>query len=411
MTSKNYTLRLNSEYAGIFGSYWIFYSIISSFCSAYLLDIGYSNSEIGIILAVASVVSVFMQPMLANISDRSKKLDAIGVAGISTAIMLILEVGMLIINKKTLALWVIYVLVMAWELALQPLFNSLARRLSETGWNINFGICRSGGSLAYAIFTAIFGSFVERYGTGILPGTGVAFLALLLGILLLTERTFKRAMKEKKTASSAETEEAVKTVENEIDLKTFIKRNKLFLVLNLFIMILFFQNTITNNFMFQVVDGVGGTSEDMGRIFGVMAFVEIPGLFFFNRIHRRFSCSTLLKFASVNFTLKLLTMYLANSVFMIYAAHFFHIFAFSIFLAGIVQFINEIMEKEEAVRGQAVYTTAITIGGVFANIIGGILLDVSGPKLMLLISVILAAVGTFGVFLLTNKIAKKPANP
>ena len=76
-----------------------------------------------------------------------------------------------------------------------------------------------------------------------------------------------------------------------------------------------------------------------------------------------------------------------------------------------MQFINEIMEREEAVRGQAVYTTAITIGGVFANIIGGILLDISGPKLMLLISVILAAVGTLGVFLLTNKIAKKPANP
>ena len=145
---KNYTLKLNSEYAGIFGTYWIFYCVISSFCSAYLLDIGYSNSEIGIILAVASVVSVFMQPALANIADRSKKLDAIGVAEISALCMLILELGMLIINRKTLALWVIYVLVMAWELALQPLFNSLARRLSETGHKINFGVCRSGGSLA-----------------------------------------------------------------------------------------------------------------------------------------------------------------------------------------------------------------------------------------------------------------------
>ncbi len=411
MTSKNYTLKLNSEYAGIFGSYWIFYSIVSSFCSAYLLDIGYSNSEIGIILAVASVVSVFMQPALANISDRSKKLDAIGVAEISTLCMMILEIGMFIINRKTLALWIIYVLVMAWELALQPLFNSLARRLSETGHKINFGICRSGGSLAYAIFTSILGTFVEKYGTGILPGTGVAFLALLLGILLLTGRTFKRALRDREAGSSAEPSEETGIPAEEIDLRTFIRRNKLFIVLNVFIMILFFQNTITNNFMFQVVDGVGGTSEDMGRIFGVMAFVEIPGLFFFDKIHKRFSCSTLLKFASVNFTLKLLTMYLANSVFMIYAAHFFHIFAFSIFLAGIVQFINEIMEKGEAVRGQAVYTTAITIGGVFANIIGGILLDVSGPKLMLLISVILAAVGTFGVFLLTDKIAKKPANP
>ncbi len=408
---KNYTLKLNTEYAGIFGTYWIFYCVISSFCSAYLLDIGYSNSEIGIILAVASVVSVFMQPALANIADRSKKLDAIGVAEISALCMMLLELGMFIINRKTLALWVIYVLVMAWELALQPLFNSLARRLSETGHKINFGVCRSGGSLAYAIFTAILGTFVEKYGTGILPGTGVAFLALLLGVLLITGRTFRRAMAEKGgskiTTSETTPEEAVE----EIDLKTFIKRNKLFILLNVFIMILFFQNTITNNFMFQVVEGVGGNSEDMGRIFGVMAFVEIPGLFFFDAIHKRFSCSTLLKFASVNFTLKLLTMYLANSVLMIYAAHFFHIFAFSIFLAGIVQFINEIMDRGEAVRGQAVYTTAITIGGVFANIIGGIILDASGPKLMLLVSTVLALIGTIGVFLIIGKIVKKSENP
>jgi PPP family 3-phenylpropionic acid transporter len=353
-----------------------------------------------------------MQPALANLADRHEKLGAMGVAELSTICMMVLEVGLFIINKRTLALWVIYMLIMAWELALQPLFNSLARRLAESGAKINFGICRAGGSLAYAIFTSIMGTFVEKYGTIILPGTGIALLALLLAILLLTSRTLKRATKAHALEASEEGETLMdEEITEEIDLKMFVKRNKLFILLSVFIMILFFQNTITNNFMFQVVEGVGGNSEDMGRIFGVMAFVEIPGLFFFDKIHTRVSCSTLLKFASVNFTLKLLTMYLANSVFMIYAAHFFHIFSFSIFLAGIVQFINEIMEREEAVRGQAVYTTAITIGGVFANIIGGILLDISGPKLMLLISVILAAVGTFGVFLLTNKIAKKPANP
>ena len=409
---KKYTLKLNSEYAGIFGAYWMFYGVISSFCSAYLLDIGYTNSEIGIILAVASVVSVFMQPALANISDRSKRLDAIGVAGVSTVCMMLLELGMFIIKRKTLALWVIYVLVMAWELALQPLFNSLARRLSESGYKINFGICRSGGSLVYAVFTAVMGTFVERYGTRILPGTGVAILALLLAILLICSRTFRKAEKEKGSQEViAESEAVIEEETEDIDLKQFVRRNKIFILLNVFIMILFFQNTITNNFMYQIVDGVGGTSEDMGRIFGVMAALEIPGLFFFDNIHKRFSCSTLLKFASLAFVLKLLTMYLANSVIMVYAAHFFHIFSFSIFLAGIVQFINEIMDRGEAVRGQAVYTTAITIGGVFANILGGILLDASGPKLMLFISVILTAIGAAGIFLLIGKIDKKCENP
>ena len=210
-------------------------------------------------------------------------------------------------------------------------------------------------------------------------------------------------------AASGETVEPEKY--EEISMSMFVKRNKLFIVLNVFIMILFFQNTITNNFMYQIVTGVGGTSEDMGRIFGVMAALEIPGLFFFNNIHKKFSCSTLLKFAAAAFVGKVLTLYLANSVFMVYAAHFFQLFSFSIFLAGIVQFINEIMERGEAVRGQAVYTTAITIGGVFANIAGGIILDVSGPKVMLLVSTILTVIGAAGVFLLIGKIDKKSENP
>ena len=408
---KNYKLKLNSEYAGVFGAYWMYYAVISSFCSAFLLDIGYNNSEIGVILAVASVVSVFLQPALANLSDRSKKLDAIGVAGISTAAMMVLEVGLFIFKRKSAALWVIYLMLMAWELALQPIFNSLARKLSESGHKINFGICRSGGSLAYAIFTAVMGTFVERYGTQILPGTGMVVLAVLLGLILITSRTLQHAMKDKAETAPGEAEALEAEEVEEIDLKMFVKRNKLFIALSFFIMILFFQNTITNNFMFQIVTGVGGTSEDMGRIFGVMAALEIPGLFFFDNIHRKFSCSTLLKFASVAFVAKLLTMYLANSVAMVYAAHFFHIFSFSIFLAGIVQFINEIMDRGEAVRGQAVYTTAITVAGIFANIVGGVILDASGPKLMLLVSTILTAIGAAGIFFLIDKIAKKPENP
>ena len=383
----------------------MYYGIISSFCSAYLLDMGYDNAEIGIILAVASVVSVFLQPVLANLSDMSKRLDAISVAGISTVIMMVMQVGLFIIKGKSIALWVIYVLLMAWALALQPLFNSLARRLSESGFKINFGICRAGGSLAYAILTSIIGTFVEKYGTGF------AILALLLGMILLCSRTLKRAMEQKADAVAASGETVEPEKYEEISMSMFVKRNKLFIVLNVFIMILFFQNTITNNFMYQIVTGVGGTSEDMGRIFGVMAALEIPGLFFFNNIHKKFSCSTLLKFAAAAFVGKVLTLYLANSVFMVYAAHFFQLFSFSIFLAGIVQFINEIMERGEAVRGQAVYTTAITIGAVFANIVGGIILDVSGPKTMLLVSTILTIIGAAGVFLLVGKIDKKSENP
>ncbi|MBR5740639.1 MAG: MFS transporter, partial [Firmicutes bacterium] len=160
--------------------------MVGSFCSAYLLDIGFSNSEIGLIIALASVVSVFLQPVLADLADRSKKLDQIGVAGMGTVVMMVLTVGLMIFRHKTAALWVIYILVLAWELALQPVLNSFSRKLSESGHKINFGICRSGGSLGYAVLMIIMGTLTERFGTRIIPGSGMITLAVLLGLLLLT---------------------------------------------------------------------------------------------------------------------------------------------------------------------------------------------------------------------------------
>ena len=401
------SLTLNLEYAGDFAAYWIYYGMVGSFCSAYLLDLNYTNSEIGLIMALASVVSVFLQPALADLSDRSKKLDQIGVASLGTIVMLVLNVGLLIIRRKTAALWVIYILALAWELALQPVLNSFSRKLSESGHKINFGICRSGGSLGYSVLMVVMGSLTDRFGTGIIPGSGMVALAVLLGLLILTKKTLERTKAERGMMVDHEVQpEIIEEEAEEINLISFVKRNKLFIALNLFILILYFQNAILNNFMFQVVDGVGGDAEDLGRVLGVMAFLEIPALFFFDKLNKRFSCTTLLKVASVCFVIKLVLLYLANSVTMIYVGHIFHLTSFPLFLPAIVQFVNEIMAKGEAVKGQAMYTTAITISSVFASILGGIILDMSGPKLMLLVSAVLTAIGALGVLMLVDKVPK-----
>ena len=401
---KNYGRNLNVGYAGIFATYWMVYGVIGSFGSAFLLNAGYSNSEIGIIFAVASVISCFTQPILADISDRSKKLNATSVAEILSAALIILTGLLFVINHKSAALFVIYALAMAWILALQPLFNSLCFRFEESGHHINFGICRSIGSLGYAVLVAVLGTLVENSGMIVIPETSVLSLILLMIALILTEKTFRKSKEEKGGKITAGEVLQEEPAQDDINLLEFVKRNKLFVVLNLGIVLLFFQNYITNNYMFQIVEGVGGDAEDMGRIFSVMAFIEMPGLFFFDNIRKKFNLKFLLRFASVNFVLKLAALTFANSVAMVYAAHFFHIFSFSIFLAAIVAYINEIMEKGEAVKGQALYTASITVSSIFASIFGGILLDISGPKMMLLISTLVAAFGTVVIWILIGKI-------
>ena len=405
---------LNIKYGCIHGTYWMYYGVAGSFASAFLLARGYSNAEIGIILAVGNILAVFLQPLIADLADRSKKLSLVGVTQISTVLLMVLTLMLFVMKQKSAALWVVYMFIMAWMTTLQPLFNSLAFKLEETGVHINFGACRSVGSLAYAVLCAFLGTLVEAKGVGVLPLSGEIVLLMLLASLWVTKTQFDRMVGEKtgKQAVSvlgecghvpaADAEEA-----EEINLALFVKRNKLFVVLNLAVIGVFFNNSILNNFMLQVVEGVGGTSEDMGRIFSVMAFLEIPALFFFDKIKERFSCQLILKFAAICFTLKVLLIYLAESVTMIYVAHLLQTFSFGLFLPAMVSFIGEVMAKGEAVKGQALYTVMTTASSMLASVLGGIMLDVSGPGFMLLVSTIVTGLGALVLVLIVDRIKKK----
>lgn len=412
---------LNAGYANIFAAYWMFYGVANAFASAYLLPKGYTNAEIGIILAVGSVLAVFLQPIMADIADRSKKLSLLGVTQLSAGLLIVLEATLFAMAHKSLALWVVFVMIVAWLTALQPLFNSLAFHLEESGVHIHFGICRGMGSLGFALLTAVLGTFVEMWGANILPAVGELTLVGLLVTIMIVKREFERCVKAKaQTRSASAGAGAAGDAEvplplpldsvdkqEEINLWRFIRDNKLFLVLNIGVIGLYFSNAVLNNFMLQIVNAVGGTSEDMGRVLAVMAFMEMPALFFFDKVKAHFSCQTLLKVAAVGFTLRVGLIFLAKSMTVIYLAHIFQTLGFALFLPAMVVFIGDVMRRGEAVKGQAFFTAMTTVAAMISSVLGGIMLDVRDAHFMLLVSTLVTAAGALVIILVVGKIRKK----
>ena len=424
---------LNAGYANIFAAYWMFYGVSNAFASAYLLPKGYTNAEIGIILAVGSVLAVFLQPIMADIADRSKKLSLLSVTQLSAGLLIVLEATLFAMAHKSLALWVVFVMIIAWLTALQPLFNSLAFHLEESGVHIHFGVCRGMGSLGFALLTAVLGTFVEMWGANILPAVGELTLVGLLVTIIIVKREFERCIKAKartrpacagadasgdtdvppKDERSADTELRAEAgmlhaqEQEEINLWRFIRDNKLFLVLNIGVIGLYFSNAVLNNFMLQIVNAVGGTSEDMGRVLAVMAFMEMPALFFFDKVKARFSCQTLLKVAAVGFTLRVGLIYLAKSMTVIYLAHIFQTLGFALFLPAMVVFIGDVMRRGEAVKGQAFFTAMTTVAAMISSVLGGIMLDVRDANFMLLVSTLVTAAGALVIILVVGKIKKR----
>lgn len=402
---------LNAEYGGIHATYWMAYAVISSFASAYLLDRDYTNSEIGLILAVGSVVAVFLQPFMADFADRTKKISLIGITQVVTIFIMVMMMFCFVMDKASIALSVIFVMMIAWHTALQPLFNSLTFKLEESGHKINFGVCRAMGSLGYSLLCAVLGTLAENFGTQILPLTGEVTLLMLLITLCLTKSHFKKACKMRDELGEEQrvAEAAIDTLveQEEINLVQFIKRNKLFLLVNIGVAGIFFSNSIFNSFMLQIVENVGGTSEDMGRILAVMAFLEIPPMFLFESVHKKVSCKRLLQLGAICFTLKILCATIADSVFMVYVAQLFQLTSFGIFLPAMVCFIDEIMEKGEAVKGQALYTIITTVATIFASLAGGVILDFSGAASLLWISTIITGLGALLFCLVIERVKVK----
>ncbi|MFR8351496.1 MAG: hypothetical protein ACLVB1_01115 [Blautia obeum] len=64
--SKN----LTPSYAVIQGLYWMYFAAIMSFSGFFLLSGGFTNTQIGILAAIAGLLSAVLQPVLAGYADQ-----------------------------------------------------------------------------------------------------------------------------------------------------------------------------------------------------------------------------------------------------------------------------------------------------------------------------------------------------
>jgi PPP family 3-phenylpropionic acid transporter len=62
----------------------------------------------------------------------------------------------------------------------------------------------------------------------------------------------------------------------------------------------------------------------------------------------------------------------------------FQLFAYAVFIPAAAYYVSSTMADSDQVKGQAYVTSAITIGGVFSNLLSGVILDNLGMKPMLI---------------------------
>ncbi len=402
MTTNNQhvTRRLNLWYCGGQAFYFGTFCSIIGYASVFLLHRGFTNSQIGIILAIGNLLAVIVQPWLASWADSHPEVPLARNMTIMSAIMVAAILLVVFMPMNVLVLSALLVLSITILMILMALMNSLAFVYEPQGYKVNYGIGRGLGSGFYALASLMVGQLADRISPEIIPVMGLVF-AILMTICIICYRIPKNEMAQKEETASKNTGSQMSFVQ-------FTRTYRVYTVFLVGIMLVYLGHMFINDFMIQILTPLGGTSSSMGTAVSFAAILEVPIMFAFTKILKKFKCSTILKFSMAMFFAKHLITYLAVNMTMIYIAQGLQMFAYALMCPACVYYVNEVVDSKDLIKGQSISNMATTTAGILASMLGGIMLDSVGVHTALLICAVLTAIGVAIVFMTVNK-AKKQA--
>ncbi len=358
ITRKNAT----AFYAVIQALYFFMLAMVNVYASAYLLNRGFRNSQIGIILGIGNLGAVGIRLLSASVITRTGIRIGSLMIGMSVTIVL-LSLALLLLPLYGVAFSVVYVLVFMLVQAMTSSVNSLYRGYHEAGTKINFSAARGFGSAAYSISSLSVGLVVQRFSPDILPGLYIV-PCILLGIVVfifnapnVTEQSSNMTKREK---------------------RIFMREYPQFYLFFAGAFCLSVTNGFTETYLLQIIQRVGGGSSNLGVAVFISAMMELPAMLIYRRFADRVGNRRLLAFAALLWALKNFLIMLAPNVYLIYAAELIQFGGYAMYVPAGVRYVAHTLPESAFLKGQSLVDSAFTAGCLVASFVGGPMIDLVG---------------------------------
>lgn len=388
-------------------TYFAAFCTIHAYAAVYLLANGFSNTQVGILLAVANIVSAVFQPLIAGVIDKPGPLTNRRFILISVLIIFAGSLLLLFFNKSKAFIFAIYALIYMIQFSYQPVVLALNFEYQKAGCPIYFGLARGLGSASFAVTSAFIGGMVARQGVNVLLWVNIITMVLSAVIVF----TFKKpeetgaggsAVSEPAKTQVAASNDTATTAHNKIS--DFAKTYPAFMLFLVGTICFFFAHNMINDFMIQIIRGLGGGEKELGYSNFLQAILELPVMALIGFVLKKIASRKLLVFSGAAFFIKMIILMAAGNMAMYYFSQSFQLFAYAVFVPAAAYYVSETMEELDQVKGQAYITSAITIGGVFSNLISGVILDNLGINPMLLTGTTVCGLGVVIAFIAMKKL-------
>lgn len=374
------------HYMVITAGFWSSFCVFVQYAAVFLQGAGYTNMELGLIMAVGNIIGAVLGPVLGAWIDRNRKVRHAGVINILLAVQAVLLVLLRVSPAKGLLCSVCFTLYIAIALPVNALNLDLCVRLEHAKSELNFGLARSMGSFSFVIVSTVLGFLIEKLDYRMLPLAGLVVTAVQLFGNRLVDRDLRHAeslLPEEHTAVSGRSTSLI----------GFFRENKAFSLMLFGTIFIYIAHNIDGNFLINVVRNVGGGEAIMGYLAAYTAIVEVPVMMFASRLPKRWTTVQYIRASFVFFVLKLLTYALAPNVPLLFAARTLQAPSYALYTVLIVSYADQVVDRKDSAKAQSLAFSVTNIGSVLSSLIGGRMFDTVGVRPTMLTAAAICAVG------------------
>ena len=390
-------------------TYFMAFCTLHAYAAVYLLDRGFTNTQIGLLLAVANITSALAQPMVASLIDRQGMFTNRNVMIICAGIIAAGSALLLVVDTNKILVFIVFALIYMIQFTYMPVMTALNFEYQNHGINIIYGLARGLGSAGFAITSALVGGIVEKEGVRILLYLNIVIMAVQMVIVY-----FFKLPKDAKTGENGKPDESVNDINSEEEassLTAFLGKYPAFVLMLAGTVLIFFTHNMLNDYLIQIVRPLGGSEKHLGYATFIAAFLELPTMAAMTFFSKKLSMRVMLVISGIAFTVKALIMTLATNIPMVYISQSMQLLAYAVFIPASAYYVSQNISETDQVKGQAFVTSCFTLSGVFSSLLCGVILDHMGVKAMLVIGSIVSVAGAALLTraMLSTKRAKEPS--
>ncbi len=346
--------------AAYYGFFWPMVAMYGPYFNVYLLELGFSGTQIGVLATIFPLFALVVAPTLSSLADRRGwRLRLLQISLVGWAAVLLLYP----FPTGFAAFLLLVIVESAMRAPSLPIADGVIARMA-TRHRLNFGDMRLWGSLGFAAVSILSGMAWQQVGYRIM------FLAAALAMLpaLFIARKL---------------EEGELAVTNGRRSFLFLAQDKGLVIL--YVSAFLLGMALFSTFIFGGVfmSQLGGSEIHIGLLFGVSALAEVPIMRRSGAIVRRLQGPQALLLAMLTLAVALLVYSLAWSPVVLIAAGVIKGTGFGLLFVVMVQLLNERAPAGWTSTAQSMFqASALGLAPLLTSALNGYIFDVWGADLL-----------------------------